>query len=386
MGFRSDIKRVVKALWRDASVADPPSSDDNVGILQNIRYIKNSIASRLDTNINSRASSNALATVDGVVDAIKALLDNDNTEASDADGSIGSQIAYLAENPPQRIESIQRGYRARGGVSTIATVATSRSKIAHLGKAFSLTFPNIITLNDFVKHGDLFYYIRSNTLTVQDRSGNIISTTTIPSTFIRSISRDDQYIYLLRPPTQVYVFEIREGQPFLRQTAREFSLHSDNGSPLVIRVYGGYAYVLDTSDTKIYVYELTSSGANYVSSREFDIDNSYISSGSTFTIYDGYVYIGISNQQSVRVYELTSSGATYRSDLDHSLYSNPSSLQSGEEGVYVLANGSIRFYQATSGHILQEAEDDPESGVQLISATQVKHIGNSGFEVTEWSA
>ena len=58
-------------------------------------------ASRID-NLASQASVNNLATqssvntIDTVVDAIKALLDTDNTEPVAIDGSIGGQIAYLA--------------------------------------------------------------------------------------------------------------------------------------------------------------------------------------------------------------------------------------------------------------------------------------------------
>ena len=143
MSLTGDLKRATRWLTRN-NEASPSSTGSALAQIHQTADQAESLAARLtaaraalldnlNESVSSRASASALATVDGVADAIKALLDSDNTESpsradnaslgsmvhwnadtiealraalldnnpetADADGSIGGQVAYVVANP-----------------------------------------------------------------------------------------------------------------------------------------------------------------------------------------------------------------------------------------------------------------------------------------------
>ena len=96
-------------------------------------------------------------------------------------------------------------------------------------------------------------------------------------------------------------------------SARDFDLDSENTSSEGISIENGFAYVVDTSDAKVYAYELSTTGAVYRSARDFS------RSGGGLAVANGFAYVVTSGGDKVFVHELSSTGATYRSARDFNL-------------------------------------------------------------------
>ena len=125
-----------------------------------------------------------------------------------------------------------------------------------------------------------------------------------------AIAIDDGLCYITDSTARkVFVYELSDTGA-TRLPDRDFDLDEGNRAPVDIAVDGRFAYSVDRGVKEVFVYEISESGGVHRPERGFDLNLSNASNAIGIAISDGFTYV-VDSSGAVTSYELTGSGASY---------------------------------------------------------------------------
>ena len=156
----------------------------------------------------------------------------------------------------------------------------------------------------------------------------------------RGIWSDGTYIWVVdSSDRKLYAYNLSTGN---RETTKEFNLHTNNGSSRGIWSDGTYIWVVDSTDTYVYAYNL-STGARETS-QEFNLHSDI---GSPRGIWGNNNYIWIADSSDRKLYAHNKGNKSRSSSQDIDLNSNNSNAEgiwSNETYIWVVDSSDRKLY------------------------------------------